>query len=58
MIVYIFMMIISVLFALLANGVKKQYNKKKTRNLKALYTIFCLASFLSPFIISAFRDIA
>jgi len=58
MIVYIFMMIISVLFALLANGVKKQYNKKKTRNLKALYTIFCLASFLSPFIISAFRDIS
>ncbi|MCI8460940.1 MAG: EpsG family protein [Bacilli bacterium] len=55
MLTYVIMILISILMALIAQNLKRQYEAKKEKSTKALYRIFCLASFLPPFLISAFR---
>lgn len=56
MIIYIITFLISIFFAFLADNIKKQYAKYKTKKLKIIYLIFCFFAFLLPFLVSAFRD--
>lgn len=56
MFIYIFVILVSILLAFIAENIRKQYEIKKIRKLKILYKIFCILSFLPPFLVSAFRD--
>lgn len=54
MLVYIITIIVSVFFAFLAQEIKKKQVKR--RKDRALYCIFCILSFLMPFLVAAFRN--